>query len=200
VTTQAAIATPPAADVATSNSMGAARRNGRNKQAVQPIEITQLWSAQHIREQQLNDARIGPVLKAVEAGTSSAELTNSPDREVQCYLRQWASMIVQNGVLYRTYYKNDGSVDRFQLVVPETLRNEFLTAVHVGTLCHTKSDDKNLAQVARHGYWATARRDVQNIPRVLSGVRRVSSRTATSQRSVTAIGRSIGCTWFSNLH
>jgi hypothetical protein len=94
--------TPPAADVATSNSMGAARRNGRNKQAVQPIEITQLWSTQHIREQQLNDARIGPVLKAVEAGTSSAELTNSPDREVQCYLRQWASMIVQNGVLYRT--------------------------------------------------------------------------------------------------
>jgi hypothetical protein len=38
--------TPPAADVATSNSMGAARRDGRDKQAVQPIEKMKMLQRQ----------------------------------------------------------------------------------------------------------------------------------------------------------
>lgn len=46
----------------------------------------------------------------------------SPDRDVQCLLKQLQSLVVRNAVMHRTFLNNDSTIKLFQLVAPESPR------------------------------------------------------------------------------
>jgi transposase InsO family protein len=125
------------------------------------MSVDELWSRQHIIDAQAGDSQIATLIPVIESGSVPTEVANSPDKDVQCYLKQRQSLIVRNGILYRAFSNIDGTVKHYQLVLPKQLREPLLKTVHEVSLCHLKSQLKVEAQVARHAFWPTWKTDIR---------------------------------------
>lgn len=82
-------------------------------------EILAIPSLTELRQMQLDDGTISPLLTAVTKGgrpTSDAVRRQGPEAQ---YLAQlWDKLLVEEGVLKRRYVETQGHFTRFQLVVP----------------------------------------------------------------------------------
>jgi hypothetical protein len=126
---------------------------GRRRRTEPEMSIDSLWERQHIRDEQAKDDAISSILPFIQSGEEPSDLRNSHDKELQCYIKQRQSLIVKEGILYRTFVNNDGSTSHYQLVLPRGLRESFLKFVHDITLCHLKSQMKMEAEIMRHAFW-----------------------------------------------
>jgi hypothetical protein len=120
-----------------------------------------LVSIDEVREAQAVDPHIPLVIAALQSGNLSNDVKYMPVREMQCYVRQLDSLFVEDGVLYRNFVNPDLSTKFKQVVVPLSLREVFMQAVHVQLLCHTRMQQKNEAMLARHGFWPRWKTDLR---------------------------------------
>ena len=84
-----------------------------------------------IREVQLTDATIGPVLRAKEEGKPpTAELTTASNHHTCQLVQQWDQLTIKDGVLYRNFKSNDGTKHTLQMIIPSQLQEKVLREVH----------------------------------------------------------------------
>ena len=120
----------------------------------------QAWDPVRLREAQLQDPDIAGVLTAVEtnAKPSWAEL-KSVSPALRALFQQYDSLVVVEGVLYRVFYDVRGSVRYYQLVLPHSLKRDFLQLIHCD-LCGHMCAEKCKPEVQKRSWWYKWKTDV----------------------------------------
>ena len=118
-------------------------------------------SPQHLRELQLDDPTIGPVLQAVEKDERLNPGTIAHGGpEVRCLIQFWDRLLVEEGVLKRKYDSVKSNGFWTQFVVPCVLREQILQELHAGSLEGHLGEDKTNGKVREHFYWPGIQQDV----------------------------------------
>jgi len=106
--------------------------------APEAFQTLHLWDSAQLREAQLADPDIGDVLKSLETDIrpSNKDL-NSYSRALRALFLHFYSLVLVNGVLYRVYSNADGSVRHYQVVMPRSLKNNYLQLIHNDFRGHT---------------------------------------------------------------
>jgi len=68
--------------------------------------------------------------------------------------QQYDSLVVREGVLYRTFYNPSGLTSHLQLILPSVLKVAFLELIHADAAGHLKLV-KCLPDVSRRAWWLT---------------------------------------------
>jgi len=96
--------------------------------------ILQSMSYADIRQTQLNDRGIKPILEWRE-NSEQAPAWNEVQtfgEDTRILWGQFDSLIIENGVLYRKFYNADDTIKNLQLLLPENLREAFVSQLHSG--------------------------------------------------------------------
>ena len=126
-------------------------------------DSTNSKSAQELRQAQLGDPDIKPVLEWLE------KCTNKPTWEeiaphssnTKTYCAQWQSLRVFEGVLYRLWETPSGDDVVKQLILPKSLRQGVLQQLHDARTAGHLGIAKTLGRVRQRFYWVQCRKDVQ---------------------------------------
>ena len=122
-----------------------------------------LLSKDMLRERQEEDHVVGLVikwLKGPDTAPTPSELTSS-DPEAQGLYAQRSSLQLNDGVLYRCYERPDGTLRFLQVVVPRSLRGEFLQSSHAGLINGHFGVEKSRERLRQIAYWQGWNEDVR---------------------------------------
>jgi len=108
------------------------------------------------------DETIAPIKhwRSKSASRPDWKLLENHNDDVHTLWAQFESLEVKNGVLYRRFYRTDGTISHLQLIVPRILRNMFLKLVHEGAGGHV-AIRRTKDQVQRRAYWPGWRQSVE---------------------------------------
>ena len=122
---------------------------------------------QELRDLQLSDSHIGPVLKDLEQQkTPDTVNTRSQPPHTRRLIQQWRQLLVKDGVMWRLFQNTDGTPEILQLVIPQCLREEVLQELHSGLVGgHLGEDKKMMAWLRERFYWPGQWADVRNFCR-----------------------------------
>ena len=122
-------------------------------------------SSGEIRDAQLDDEDIKPVLQWMDAHTDKPtwEEVSKYGHGTKIYFSQWQSLSTSrcNGVLYRLWESPSGDVITKQLVLPKIWRKDVLQELHNTRTAGHLGVAKTLSRVRERFYWVQCRRDVQ---------------------------------------
>src|SRR6218665_441189 len=121
------------------------------------------WTAEALRREQQNDYSIGPVLRWKESNHHPTEEEVTPSsEEVKVLVSNWNQLEIRQGVLYRGWVQgNTGEVERYQLIVPSSLRKEMFELTHASFAGGHFGIRKSIAQLQRRAYWPGWKEDVR---------------------------------------
>ena len=121
------------------------------------------WSHEELREAQMRDADLRPILEWKEEGeTRPPWQTAAPHSETtKSYWSQWESLLLQEGVLYRLWETPAGDRSIRQLVLPKDLRAEVLQQLHSSPTAGHLGVNKTLGRVRERFYWVQCSKDVR---------------------------------------
>ena len=89
----------------------------------------------NLREAQLEDSTLGPLLRGKETGEKPRpEQFRRLSRSSRRLLQLWEQLTLCDGILCRRFESPDGSSSALQIIVPSALRDEVLSDVHEGLL------------------------------------------------------------------
>jgi len=81
---------------------------------------------------------------------------------------QWLQLELVDGVLYRRWSGKEGKPAVLQILVPATLRHDFISRAHMAMCGGHLGVRRTLDQVQRRGFWLSWRRDVRRFCRLCS--------------------------------
>ena len=114
-----------------------------------------------IRESQLADPVLGPVLQSKESGQKpTAKETKPLSRTSRRLFQLWDHLRIKNGVLFREFLGPQEDLV-LQLVVPADRREEVLRDLHEGAFGGHLGEEKTLARLKERFYWPGHFRDVR---------------------------------------
>ena len=121
------------------------------------------WSNQKLREEQLADKELRPLIEWKEEGRERPKWPDvSPENPgVKLYWAQWDRLHLKDGVLYRRWESHCGKEVTWQLVVPATLRADILQQLHNSKTAGHLGTNKTLAKVRGLFYWRGCGGDVR---------------------------------------
>jgi len=137
------------------------------KKCVDKNEIeagSKYFEPETLRLAQENDLDIAPVLlwKKMLTKRPSWNETAKYSETAKNYCAQWKSLEVVDGILYRNWSPANGRVNVRQLVVPYSLRHEFVARVHGVIATGHFGIRKTQEQFQRRGYFMHWRQYVEN--------------------------------------
>ena len=108
----------------------------------------------NMREAQLSDGTLGPILRLKEAHQQPdvAELTGIGHEAHQLY-QQWEQLLVQDGQLCRKVEAQNGHSYYLQLVVPRSQQETILQEAHAGSLSGHLGGNKTFKPLKERFYW-----------------------------------------------
>ncbi|KAK3728413.1 hypothetical protein QZH41_020432 [Actinostola sp. cb2023] len=120
-----------------------------------PDSWTSRWSNEDLRQEQLKDPDISPLIhwKETTAERPAWAEVSAESCAVKAYWSQWARVQLHGGVLYRRWETDSGEDVQWQLVVPRTLRPEVLHAMHDAKTAGHLGVSKTLGRVRQRFYW-----------------------------------------------
>jgi len=119
------------------------------------------WTHDEIQQLQQQDKDIGFLCKWLLAGRRpSLEELNLVSPDLKSYWMQWDSLLLIDGVVYRSFHQVYGTNKYMQLLVPRSIRQKFLEMVHVHTTGHF-ARRKTLDQIQRRAYWPARKTDTK---------------------------------------
>jgi len=126
----------------------------------------ELFTSEAVKQAQADDETIAPIIQWLHAGMGKPEWKQLEmlSEDTRTLWGQFESMQLVDDVVYRKFHRTDGTVDRMQLVMPRSLRNQFLKLVHEGAGGHF-AVRKTQEQVQRRAYWPGWRRTVEQFIR-----------------------------------
>jgi len=109
-----------------------------------------------IRIAQGADDCLQPIMKALEdcAQPPHSDMRQYPE-ETRILLSQWESLVLQDSLLYRKFYRPDGSVEFLQIVLPVKLWRPYIECLHAD-FGHFGCS-KTCYAVSRHAYFPSWR-------------------------------------------
>ena len=95
------------------------------------VTTTPKWTLQELREEQLKDSTIGPMVRAKEDSDTrpSLEMISTDSAPSKTYWAQWEQLKIRQGVLCRRYESDDGKLCKWQVILP----TNFMEGCHGGT-------------------------------------------------------------------
>lgn len=128
------------------------RSQGCNVQNQSPV-LLEGWEPLAIRQNQLDDSNMGPVLVAIEDKQSRPEWASIATKApvYKTLWRCWDRLQVHSGILYRRWI--DDETEELQLIVPETKRNDVMRFHHdIPSAAHLDAK-RTLERIKRTFYW-----------------------------------------------
>ena len=119
-------------------------------------------SSTDIRALQQQDADLGSLLQAVEAGQKPSAAGTSASREYCRLLQQWDQLTVRDGLLHRRHENDQGTLKHLQLVVPKSLRQSVLQELHGGVSGGHMGEEKTANRLKERFYWPGHWQDVRS--------------------------------------
>ncbi|KHJ40296.1 hypothetical protein D918_09654 [Trichuris suis] len=116
-----------------------------------------------VKEKQLRDLDIAPFWLAKKSN-SKAKLPTRQSKATSLLLANWDRLRLQNEVLWREWYEDDGSI-RLQLLVPREMVPQILQQTHSAATAGHLGEEKTLARVSERFYWSGYRSDVKRMRR-----------------------------------
>lgn len=120
------------------------------------------WSDERLREDQLKDADLAPIICWLEGG-SRPEWHQVAEKGsiVKSYWAQWDSLQMSGGVLKRLWESVNGTSNHLQIVLPKTRVKEVLEEIHNGKSGGHLGVNKTLAKLRQRFYWVNYKLDVE---------------------------------------
>ena len=140
-------------------------RDSHHVDTTNPVFVIALQnqSVSSLRESQLADDSIGPLLQGMEEGQKPLATSSSSRVKGPAYrrlLQMWDQLVVRDGLLFRQFEDTSGSSSHLQLVVPAAMRKEVLADLHSGAMGGHLGEDKTLAKLKERYYWPGHHNDV----------------------------------------
>jgi len=134
--------------------------------APEPLVDAELFTMEALKQAQEADETIMPVMAWLREANGRPEWKQleTLSEDTRTLWGQFDSLRLINDVLHREFCRLDGSVDHVQIVVPRTLRTQFLKLVHEGAGGHFALK-RTQEQVQRRAYWPGWRRTVEQFIR-----------------------------------
>ena len=134
-------------------------------------------STDDILREQTQDSKISTVLswKNASAERPKWELVSHLDADCKTYWSQWNRLVVKNGILYRRWICETTGSDLFELVVPETWRNDIVKMFHADPGAGHMGVKRTVERIRSRAYW----------PRVTETVKRFCERCEQCQKKKT---------------
>jgi Integrase zinc binding domain/Integrase core domain len=136
---------------------------GKTSMSEMNVEFAELESLDHIRQAQMCDDTIKDLLKwRIECSVRPdwGAVSALPD-EVRTLWAQWDTLTVKEGILYRRFCTPTGETKYLQLIVPDSLRRDFVQRAHGGLTGGHFGIRRTQDQVQRRAYWVGWRRFVE---------------------------------------
>ena len=136
--------------------------------STQPAEdqvavVKLLPSFPDLREQQLNDHIVGPVLRAKENDVKPSDGSlRAMDPHARRLFQLWDQLLIKQGCLYRVYVRSIDGSSLLQFVAPKSIREEVLKDLHEGVMGGHLGEDKTFDRVRERFYWPGYHSDVCN--------------------------------------
>jgi len=121
------------------------------------------WTGIEIMLEQLQDLDIGFIITLMSSHQEKppwkeVEMQSS---EVKTLWNEWDRLSLRNDVLCRKYESTDGLHVTWQIVLPHSLRKEFISVVHAGINGGHLGRSKTEAQLSQRVYWPGWTNDVR---------------------------------------
>jgi hypothetical protein len=119
------------------------------------IKIVPTWTSKDLREAQLKDCTIAPVLRAKEAATQRPEWQDISEHSLatKCYWGQWEQLQVKDGVLCKRWESHDGTLTTWLVLVPQELRSTVLREMHGGQASGHLGVNRTLGKLRTQYTW-----------------------------------------------
>ena len=131
--------------------------------AVTTLQLPDSQAGESLRQIQLTDPVMAPLLQGKEAGTKpdtrSFSVFNKAARRL---LQIWDQLVVHSGILCRQLQPTDGAPGGLQTIIPKTLHTEVLADLHEGPMGGHLGVDKTFGRLRERFYWPGYYSDVQN--------------------------------------
>ena len=126
------------------------------------VRVQRIWTPAMLREAQLADPDISPILLAKEANETrpSTEIMRGYTQAAKVYCYEWEQMEVHHGVLHRKWQSDDGKIVRFQIVLPFELRDIVLEQLHDAPTAGHLGQKKTRYRVQIRYYWFRMRETI----------------------------------------
>jgi transposase InsO family protein len=119
-------------------------------------------SIDDIKQKQQEDSAIKPVLEWKKSGIRpDGPEVQAASPATRFYLLNWDSLVIKEGLLYRTFHRKDGTVYS-QLLIPRSMRDEVLHQMHDCVLSGHLGNKKTREKTLQMFYWFGLREDVHN--------------------------------------
>ena len=123
------------------------------------------FSAEDIRRAQAEDSDIDCMIGWQQALLDRPKRSDSAMKGASLTLirlwSQWKRLVLQDGLLYRTYTSVDGSNSFLQLVVPVSLRQRIMTGMHNECSGGHLATERTLEKVKARFYWPFMSSDIE---------------------------------------
>ena len=131
-------------------------------------------STDDIIREQGQDSKISTVLRWKNASVDRPKWEDVSHLDTDCktYWSQWNRLVVRNGILYRRWVCEKTDSDLFELVVPETWRNDIVKMFHADPGAGHLGVKRTVERIRSRTYW----------PRVTETVKRFCERCEQCQR------------------
>ena len=131
-------------------------------------------STEDIIREQGQDSKISTVLawKNASVDRPKWEDVSHLDADYKTYWSQWNRLVIRNGILYRRWVCEKTDSDLFELVVPETWRNDIVKMFHADPGAGYLGVKRTVERIRSRAYW----------PRVTETVKRFCERCEQCQR------------------
>jgi Integrase zinc binding domain len=122
-----------------------------------------LFSNANLCQAQAEDPSTSPLIDWLTRSNERPDwnTVSGQSEEVRSYWAQWNSLVMSEGVIYLRFYAPDGNTRFLQLIVPASLRQEFVRQAHGGVTGGHFGIRRSQDQVMRRGYWVGWRRYVE---------------------------------------
>ena len=126
-------------------------------------DVTINWSSIEIMLEQVQDLDIGFLITLMDKypGKPPWKVVEGQSNDVKTLWNEWDRLAIRNDVLCRKFESIDGLRVTWQIVLPRTLRKEFITVIHEGTFGGHTGRSKTEEQIRRRVYWQNWTNDVR---------------------------------------
>ena len=127
------------------------QENGPSNDTILP------WSLDGLRAEQRKDPDIGFFIELLENHREKPEWNDVSlkSNDVKTLWNLWPRMSMRDGLLKRRYEDSDGKSERWQTVMPKTLRADFLAIAHSGMTGGHMGKSRTAAAIQSRAYWPT---------------------------------------------
>ena len=118
-------------------------------------ETTEDWSSEVLAKCQEEDTDIGPIrnLLLTDNEKPDWDVVAGLSASAKTLWRQWDRLRIFRGVLMRRFEHPDGRLDRLQVIMPASKREEFVQLVHSGATGGHLGQRRTKFQVQLRAYW-----------------------------------------------